>query len=184
MSTYIPTEQNHPCGNLTANGCALLMVTVLPLPTHPPAPSRALRGLEERLAGSGSERADGALLAGLENGCGGAAPIDYPQLRQRLRGGDDVIRRILGLFPDECTAGLAQLQKRIAAREWTEATEVAHRLKGAAGTIAAAELRAAASGVEQACRRQEIEVVQRALLDLFHEALRAVEYVNMILKRA
>jgi HPt (histidine-containing phosphotransfer) domain-containing protein len=150
---------------------------------HPPAPSRALRGLEERLASSGSELPEGALLAGLESGWGGAPPIDYRQLRQRLRGGDDVVRRILGLFPDECTAGLAQLQKRIAAREWTEATEIAHRIKGAAGTIAAADLRAAACGVENACRRQEIDAVQRALLDLFHEALRAVEYVNTILER-
>jgi HPt (histidine-containing phosphotransfer) domain-containing protein len=159
------------------------MATVLPFPTHPPAPSRALRGLEERLASSGAERADGTLLAGPESDWDGAAPIDYRQLRQRLRGGDDVIRRILGLFPDECTAGLAQLQQRIAGREWTEAAEVAHRLKGAAGTIAAADLRAAASGVESACRRREIEAVQRALLDLFHEALRAVEYVNTILER-
>lgn len=159
------------------------MVTVLPLPTPPPAPSRALRGLEERLASSGTERPDGTWLAGLESGWDGPAPIDYRQLRQRLRGGDDVIRRILSLFPDECTAGLAQLQKRIAARAWSEATEVAHRLKGAAGTIAAADLRAAASGVEDACRRQEVESVQRALLDLFHEALRTVEYVNTILER-
>jgi HPt (histidine-containing phosphotransfer) domain-containing protein len=150
---------------------------------HPTSPSRALRGLEERLASSGSELPEGTLLDGLENGWGGAPPIDYRQLRQRLRGGDEVIRRILGLFPDECTAGLAQLQTRIAAREWTEATEIAHRIKGAAGTIAAADLRAAACGVENACRRQEIETVQRALLDLFHEALRAVEYVNTILER-
>jgi HPt (histidine-containing phosphotransfer) domain-containing protein len=160
------------------------MVTALPVSTHSPAPSRALRGLAGRLASSSAERPVFEADAGPEADWREEPPIDYQQLRQRLRGGDAVIHRILSLFPDECAAGLTELQALIASRRWEASAEVAHRLKGAAGTIAASDLRAAASTIEGACRREEMEAVQSALLDLYHEALRTTEYVRSILVRS
>jgi HPt (histidine-containing phosphotransfer) domain-containing protein len=157
--------------------------------TVPPAtsevPPRAWNGLQRRLVQGRDDDLElpGVRCAGEEADAGRRTPINYEQLRQRLRGADVVVHRILGLFPDECSAGLAELHKHIKAQRWADAADVAHRLKGAAGTIAAADLRLAASRVEDACRSQDFEAVQSALLDLFHESLRTVEYVQAVVAR-
>lgn len=110
-------------------------------------------------------------------------PIDYPQLARRLRDRETAIRAVLALFPDECAAALTELDGAIRFKRWDEAGDVAHRIKGAAGTVSAHALRAAAIAVEDACRTADAERVQAALLDLLHEAMRAMDHVQALIGR-
>jgi HPt (histidine-containing phosphotransfer) domain-containing protein len=120
-------------------------------------------------------------VSGGPHGLAEADAIDYPQLQQRLRGREAVIQSVLALFPDECRSSLRELEQHIRSHDWEQAADVAHRIKGAAGTISAHALRAAAIVVEEACRQEQPQVVQTALLDLFHESTRTVDHVKSIL---
>ena len=158
------------------------MSLVVPASPECPPRSRAFKSLQARLASRPpeGERNPGLGVDGDPTGRADGGAIDYPQLQQRLRGGDAVIRSVLALFPDECRSSLCELEQHIRSHDWEQAADVAHRIKGAAGTISAHALRAAAIVVEEACRQEQPQLIQTALLDLFHESTRAVDHVNSI----
>ncbi len=90
------------------------------------------------------------------------APVDLSVLKQSVGPDPEVIRSLLASFRDASAEDRADLADAIARQHMAAVTEVAHRMKGAARMIGAAELAAAALAVETAARRLDWPTVDRA----------------------
>lgn len=147
-----------------------------------PSGSRVLRALRAGRDGARSIEADtGRPKPGGEDGFD---PIDIGEFENRLRGHRDVIRRSLRLFRDECRTGSEGLWRCVAARDWSGAAAVAHRLKGAAGMVSAADLRRAASEMEAACRTEQAEAATLRLVEVEREVSRVMNQLGRVIDRS
>jgi HPt (histidine-containing phosphotransfer) domain-containing protein len=147
-----------------------------------PVGSRVLRALQARLAVAEERNGRAGAAATAAAGC--LSTLDYEQMRTRFRGHTELIRKALRLFQTECSEGIADLEQRIAAGDFDAAADVAHRIKGAAGTVSAAELRTRAGAVESACREGDRESLPAPLKDLCREATRVLDELSRFLDRA
>lgn len=146
--------------------------------------SRVLRALQAQLAADRDpdEQTTRAGASPAGNPSMPAPALDYDQLRTRFRGRDDLIRNALVLFQKECTDGVAELQQLIASGDFDKASDVAHRIKGAAGTVSAGSLRILAGDVETACSEGQIPAIPGRLLDLCREATRVIDQLTPLLR--
>jgi len=76
--------------------------------------------------------------------------FDQDALLRRLLGDRNLAGAILRSFVDGCPGRLNELRQRIAESDASGARQIAHRLKGAAATVAAGELCAFAGAIERA----------------------------------
>lgn len=150
-------------------------------PAAPPlrATSRALRALQSRTSPAVSMLTETAAEpAG--RACEGL-PIDLACLSRRLSGRGEVIRKTLSLFDEECERGMDELRRRIDSADLDGAAESAHRLKGAAGTVAAHGLRESAARVEDACRHRRTADVVAEFAELEQRAVDVMDYLHKVL---
>jgi PAS domain S-box-containing protein len=84
--------------------------------------------------------------------------LDIAAGLQTVGGRVDAYRRLLGLFVTHHATDSARVRDALAGRRYEEARRAAHALKGAAATLGACELAAAALAVENAVRA-EVEAV-------------------------
>jgi PAS domain S-box-containing protein len=82
--------------------------------------------------------------------------FDQDSLLRRLVGDRNLAGAILRSFVGGCPARLNELRQRIADADASGARQLAHRLKGAAATVAAKELCAFAAAIEQAGASGEV----------------------------
>ncbi|RME92488.1 MAG: response regulator [Verrucomicrobia bacterium] len=84
--------------------------------------------------------------------------LNWPELLERCGGQEAVARRLLSRFMEQGRETLAALQEAVRAGDLEQVGFLAHRLKGAAATVAAVQVRAAAERIEQAARDEAEEV--------------------------
>jgi signal transduction histidine kinase/CheY-like chemotaxis protein len=104
-----------------------------------------------------------------------AFPKDLPgiavdQAMRMLNGDQAMLRHLIVRFCEQFADSRAELDTRLAARDFTAAAAMLHRIKGAAGNLAAVRLRRAAEAVE--AEVQDIHASDKLLsLDEFFQAL-------------
>ncbi|HZZ28234.1 MAG TPA: Hpt domain-containing protein [Pirellulales bacterium] len=75
--------------------------------------------------------------------------LDWEALKVRCMGNLALVERVLAKFTGQLDADLIELERAIRARDATEAAQVAHRIKGTAGSVSARDLYENASRAEQ-----------------------------------
>ncbi len=104
---------------------------------------------------------------------GSLAPLDSPELHRALRtlGGVDRLVHLLRDFAARHAKDKAQLAAQLADRQWENARNLAHSLKGAAGNLGLVRLQGAAAALETALRRGEPAAALPPLAAALEEAL-------------
>jgi HPt (histidine-containing phosphotransfer) domain-containing protein len=108
--------------------------------------------------------------------------FDRSALMEQLGGDEQLAREIVDLFLRDCPLQLSAIRTALDAGDTREVYVVAHTLKGAASTLAAAEVAQAAHTLERICRDGQAhgsvdawQVLETAAARLL-EALRAAEF--------
>jgi PAS domain S-box-containing protein len=94
----------------------------------------------------------------------GTEPIDHRQLLHRCMDKPAIVHKVLARFLQTAEATVDELADALDTKDWQRLTRVAHGLKGAAASIAAEELRAAAAELEQRAKAEVPEHAQTSLL--------------------
>ena len=110
--------------------------------------------------------------------------IDYPALLHRCMGKASTLKRVLGRFEPVASDLFEQIEQALAASRTEEAASLAHSLKGAAATISAEPLRAAAERMERLCLSGAEAAALSCLPELQLELRRCMEQVPHVLTRA
>ncbi len=100
----------------------------------------------------------------------------------RVRGKRDLLRRLILGFRDRNARFGEEMRSALAAGDLERASLLAHSLKGAAGTLGASAVQAAAGQVETALREQRVEAVP-ALLAAAEQALERALAATVVLDR-
>jgi CheY-like chemotaxis protein/HPt (histidine-containing phosphotransfer) domain-containing protein len=109
--------------------------------------------------------------------------FDQDALLRRLLGDRNLALTVLRSFVDGCPARLDELRRRIAEADTSGARLLAHKLKGAASTVAAEELCAFAGAIEQAGATGQVASCAELMLrgmQVFERFRRAVESAGWI----
>lgn len=111
-----------------------------------------------------------------------AACLDEATLQQLLAlddGATGLLAELFGLFKDDTPERMEGIEKSIAAGDAQATAELAHALKGAAGTIGASRLRVLAQEVEKAGKAGRMDEATRCwageLKEAYAEACAALD---------
>ena len=105
-------------------------------------------------------------------------PVDLSVLKQSVGSDPEVIRSLLASFQQTSVADHADLTKAVDGRDVDVVAEVAHRMKGAARMVGAAELADAAHAMETAARRADWPAVKQAEGSLRQALERALKHIE------
>ncbi len=114
----------------------------------------------------------------------GAAPatvfnaVDLVDLLERLGGDEQLRKKVIGLFLEDCPARLAATKDAVDARSPERIRAEAHALKGAAGNLSASQLVEAARMLEQIGADGRLEAAGAAWERLSAEANRVMEALS------
>jgi len=103
--------------------------------------------------------------------------LEYQQLLERCVGNLDIADRLLAKFDDQLSEELPQLRQLLRIENVDELARRAHSLKGAAATVGAPALRAAAADVETLARESRLDLIAGCLANLEMERSRFAEAV-------
>ncbi|GEM_PF-2261442 len=101
--------------------------------------------------------------------------FDRPALLRRLLGQEELIGTLLSMFDQDVPLQLAKLQEVVDQGNFAEGQRIAHGLKGTMANLEARTAAQAASVVDHACRKGDLQVLGDALADLREEIRRAQE---------
>jgi len=101
-------------------------------------------------------------------------PAIIEQLVDLDDGGTGLITELFGLFQEDTPDRLAKLAVHLEAGEAGPASELAHALKGSAGTMGAVKLREIAQEIEKATRSGRVDPPIVALMPSLNEAYQEV----------
>ena len=104
------------------------------------------------------------------------APINIPELSNRLMGDMGIVNHILKSFGSNLENQLKAIRTAVESRDMTAISRAAHALKGAAANLSAEPLRAACLDLETAAKTQDIAsaVSSAAAIEKAAQELRAV----------
>jgi HPt (histidine-containing phosphotransfer) domain-containing protein len=86
--------------------------------------------------------------------------LDATTLKQLLAlddGQTELLKELFGLFKDDTPNRMEGMKKSMAVGDATATSELAHALKGAAGTIGADRMRRIAQDIEKACKAGRVD---------------------------
>jgi HPt (histidine-containing phosphotransfer) domain-containing protein len=89
--------------------------------------------------------------------------LDMEALKVRCLGNLELVERVLGKFNKQLDLDLVALERAIQAHDATEAAQVAHRIKGTAGSVSARNLHENASRTEQRALDMQLAELPRDL---------------------
>jgi HPt (histidine-containing phosphotransfer) domain-containing protein len=121
---------------------------------------------------------------GLKPECRELPSLEFQQLLDRCVGNLDFAERLLTKFEDQLDAELAQLEQLLRGENTHELASRAHTLKGAAATVGATALRAAAADVEAFARENQLDLIASRLSDLQMERSRFADTVADLNERS
>lgn len=105
-------------------------------------------------------------------------PFDLQQALVFSNHNMKLLHSILTNFAKRYADAVTQFQHYIKHHQFNEAAQLAHSIKGVAGTLAASELQNAATKLEIECRSGEIDKIQFALKELNNKLNIAINAVN------
>lgn len=109
-------------------------------------------------------------------------PATIDQLLGLDDGGTGLVAELFDLFREDTPERLANLRKQMAAGEGGHVSELAHALKGSAGTMGATRMRELAQEIEKATKSGRVEPEIAALLPSLEAAyLEACEGLSAFL---
>ena len=79
--------------------------------------------------------------------------IDYDAVIHRCMGKRELADRLIGKFLANLDDEVARIKRLLDEEDWTEATQAAHKVKGAAAALEAKQLRACLEQLEQDLRQ-------------------------------
>lgn len=109
---------------------------------------------------------------------GKAVLIDLPGLRQRFDDDEELLGEIFEVFIAETPTRRADIEAALASADYGRITELAHSLKGVAGTMFAMPLRQAAYDLEMAARQADtasVAALARVVLLRLEDTCRHVD---------
>ncbi|HTQ40883.1 MAG TPA: Hpt domain-containing protein [Pirellulales bacterium] len=89
--------------------------------------------------------------------------LDLEALKERCLGNLALVERVLAKFTKQLDTDLAELERAIQTRDATQAAQVAHRIKGTAGSVAARNLYENAFRAEQRALDMQLAELPRDL---------------------
>jgi HPt (histidine-containing phosphotransfer) domain-containing protein len=89
--------------------------------------------------------------------------LDLEALKVRCLGNLSLVERVLAKFAGQLDADLVELERAIQSHDATQAAQVAHRIKGSAGSIAARNLYENASRTEMRALDMQLAELPREL---------------------
>lgn len=104
-------------------------------------------------------------------------PFDMKALLERCMGNAKIATLVLEKLAQQLPDDLEHLSVSTAQADCEQTAKIAHALKGAAGTVAAATLRQFASDIETYGREQQIDKAKECLADLKREVERCLKFV-------
>ena len=81
-----------------------------------------------------------------------AEALDYQAVLERCMGKRDLANRLIGKFLDNLDGEVARIKRFLKEQDWTEASQAAHKVKGAAAVLEAKRLRACLEDLEHDLR--------------------------------
>jgi HPt (histidine-containing phosphotransfer) domain-containing protein len=107
-----------------------------------------------------------------------AGPIDTDELLRRCLDNHQLMRNVLAKFTSRFGEGLAELYQHAASGDRVRFAEVAHRLRGAAASVAAHALQQSLLRIEQSAGSADSAVLDVELQDLAAHWVRAQAHVE------
>jgi HPt (histidine-containing phosphotransfer) domain-containing protein len=108
------------------------------------------------------------------------APLDLQQLIDRCMGNHRFAERILAKFESRFDDELQQLERSQAEQDADEVAEIAHRLKGSAGSVSDSGLAAISAQIEDLAQSRQLAEVSPCLASLRREWLRFMEFSSSL----
>ncbi|MBW2131598.1 MAG: response regulator [Deltaproteobacteria bacterium] len=106
------------------------------------------------------------------------APVDLQEALFRMSGKQDLIDRMLKMFAESYRDAAKDLRGMLAEEKRQQAADLCHSIKGAAGTLSAKEVHAAAAGLEKAIVGNEKTAAEPLLGRLELELERVVRFIE------
>ncbi len=103
---------------------------------------------------------------------------DQETISQLRLEGEDFLRELIELFNVEVPKGLLELAQVLDARDCARAAEIAHTLKGTAGTFGAKRMQELAAAIDQAARAGSVDKASSMLEELCLECERVREVLE------
>ena len=83
--------------------------------------------------------------------------IDVECLREQFDGDKELLDEVVAIFAEDCPDRLQEASRAIAAKDSEALRRAAHSLKGAAGTLAAVEVKDLAGRIEELSKTNDFE---------------------------
>jgi HPt (histidine-containing phosphotransfer) domain-containing protein len=109
--------------------------------------------------------------------------LDLEALKSRCLGNLALVERVLAKFTGQLDADLNELERAIETHNADQAAQLAHRIKGTAGNVAAQQLYETASRAEQRARNQQLAELPNDLERMRSERLELVESIEQMKQR-
>jgi two-component system sensor histidine kinase/response regulator len=110
-----------------------------------------------------------------------AAPWNRDAVAERFMGDWDFVQVLLEKFERQADIDVQQLEQRVAAHDAEQTAQLAHRLKGAAASLSAEPLAAAAARLEALGRKQALDEIEDCFAELRDELERFRSYHREVL---
>jgi len=114
---------------------------------------------------------------GMQQECRELPALEFQQLLDRCAGNLEFAERVLTRFEHQLGEELSQLEQLLGVENADELARRAHSLEGAAATVGATALQAAAADVETLAREDRLDLIASGLVDLQIEQSRFAETV-------
>ncbi|MGN6367677.1 MAG: response regulator [Phycisphaerae bacterium] len=116
-------------------------------------------------------------------GAASDAPFDVMSAFDRCMSDAGVVGRVLQKFKEHAPMTLAELQKKVEARDAAETKRLAHGMKGAAANISAEKLREIALELEKLGHEAQLSAATEVVKQLDAELKRCIEFIPEAMKR-
>jgi CheY-like chemotaxis protein/HPt (histidine-containing phosphotransfer) domain-containing protein len=114
---------------------------------------------------------------------GSDLPFDVMAAFDRCMSDAGVVGRVLQKFKEHAPVNLAELQKKVEAKDAAETKRLAHGMKGAAANISAEKLRALALELERLGHEAELSAATGLLKQIEAELNRCIEFIPEAMKK-
>ena len=104
--------------------------------------------------------------------------LDWEALKTRCLGNLALVDRVLAKFTGQLTADLDALERAIISEDAVQAAQLAHRIKGTAGSVSARHLYDNASRAEQRATSGQLSVLPEDLRRMREDRLELVEAIE------
>jgi HPt (histidine-containing phosphotransfer) domain-containing protein len=113
----------------------------------------------------------------------GGEIVDEAALMARVDNDTKLLKKMIGLFCDDCPKMLAQIKELVAGNDPQMLSKAVHTFAGSAGNFAATRTVRAARALEKLAREGDLDRAQEAYLVLEDEARRLEEALRMMARR-